>query len=416
MTEADLADVIASQLLPRMPAKIGAAVSGGGDSMALLVLLASFAKEHDIEVYAISVDHGLREEAANELKLVAELCEKLDVAHHIEFWSEWDGVGNLQSRARSARYQLIADWAASNGISVIALGHTANDQAETLLMRLARGAGVDGLAAMAPHRLWQGITWLRPLLTADRETLRNFLRQKDLIWAEDPSNENRDFERIRIRDALEVLVPLGITIQSLSDVAGNMADARAALDWHTFLAAKSACKIAYGIVEIDLKTYRTLPVEIARRLLVKSIMWINGAEYAPRRGAVKRAQSSIKKGVSSTLSGCQVTCKETHVYVFRELNAVRDQTSGIGDLWDGRWRLTGVENDPEFEVRPLGEVGIRSTEVWRDLGVPRGAVLSLPAVWCGDELIATPLLKQDTEWQAELELGEDTFFATLLSH
>jgi|TARA_B110000908_G_scaffold4679_1_gene6055 tRNA(Ile)-lysidine synthase len=416
MTETDLIGAIEAQFLPHPPSKVGVAVSGGGDSMALLVLMASFAHTHDVELHAISVDHGLRDGAQAEIKLVTDLCSTLGVAHHVEYWSNWDGAGNLQGSARVARYELITAWAQSNDISNIALGHTANDQAETVLMRLARGAGVDGLAAMTPRRPANGINWIRPLLGENRETLRNYLRQKNLSWADDPSNENRDFERIRMRDALEVLAPLGITVQSLSDVAGNMGDARSALDWHTFLAAKEACVIAYGLVEIDLKIYRTLPVEIARRLLVRAIMWMNNSEYAPRRNAVFQAQKAIKKGTSATLDGCQVSCKKTHIYVFRELNAVREEVCEIGDHWDERWCLTGPEDDPELKVRPLGETGIRKSDTWRELGLPREAVLSLPAVWCGDELVAFPAGDQNMNWHAELIQGSDTFFATLLSH
>lgn len=416
MSEPDLIAAIAAQFLPHAPSKVGVAVSGGSDSMALLVLMAAFTQKHDTELHAISVDHGLREGAQAEIKLVTDLCGKLGVAHHVEYWSNWDGVGNLQGSARAARYELITDWAQANDISCIVLGHTANDQAETLLMRLARGAGVDGLAAMAPRRLSHGINWIRPLLGENRETLQNFLRQKDHAWATDPSNENRDFERIRMRDALETLAPLGITVQGLSNVSSHMADARAALDWHTFLAAKEACVIAHGVVEINLKIYRTLPVEIARRLLVRTIMWSNKSDYSPRRGAVAQAQLAIKKGVSATLDGYQISCTKTHIYVFRELNAVREETCEIGDLWDERWCLTGPEDDPEFEVRPVGEDGIKTSDTWRTLGLPRAAVLSLPAVWFGDDLVAVPALDQDTNWHAELVQGADTFFATLLSH
>lgn len=416
MTEAELVDVIAMQLLPRPPAKIGIAVSGGSDSMALLALMAVLAKKNSIELHAISVDHGLRETAQGEIKMVTDLCGQLGVAHHVEYWSGWDGAGNLQSCARAARYELITGWAQASDISTVLVGHTANDQAETLLMRLARGAGVDGLAAMAPRRLKHGISWLRPLLGVKRETLRNYLCQKDLMWAEDPSNQNRDFERIRIRDALTQLTPLGITVESLSQVAGNMAEARAALDWHTFVAAKEACKIIHGVVEIDLKIYRTLPLEIARRLLVRSFMWTNGSDYPPRRGGLKYVQEAIKKGVSATLDGCQVTCKRSYIYVFRELNAVRGMTSEVGDIWDERWFVTGPEDDPEFEVRALGENGIKGLTGWREIGLPRDAVLSLPAVWFGDDLITAPIVKYDKDWKAELENGSDAFFTALLSH
>lgn len=416
MEERDLLDVIGPLFLPQPPRRLGVAVSGGGDSMALLSAMAAFVKPFETELYAITIDHGLRESARREIRLVAKACGHLGVQHHVEIWPGWDGGGNLQSHARNARYELITAWALNNQINTIVLGHTANDQAETVLMRLARGAGVDGLAAMSPRRLRDGITWLRPLLSVKREDLRKYLDTKKMIWAEDPSNENRDFERIRIRDALKVLEPLGISVDRLSDVASNMADARGALNWHTFLAAKEACNVAMGVVQIDLNSYRILPIEITRRILVGAIMWLNSSDYPPRRGGIIHVKNAIKQGVSSTLDGCQITRKGGAIYIFRELNALRDLESEVGDLWDERWYVTGPEDDPVFSVRSLGETGIKQLENWRDLGLPRAAVMSLPSVWKSDELISAPLLSCDDGWQAELDGGADAFYAALLSH
>jgi tRNA(Ile)-lysidine synthase len=416
MSKTQLAELIARQMSFHDLKGLGVAVSGGGDSIALLVLMARYANQTGIALHAISVDHGLRDGTDAELSLVSAQCAKLDVPHTVVYWTGWDGAGNLQSNARDARYDLIAKWAKNHDIDVVALGHTADDQAETLLMRMARGAGVDGLAAMAFESQRHGVTWLRPLLGAAREDLRVILRQENVTWAEDPSNENRDFERIRMRDALKALAPLGLNAQTLAVVASNMSDARAALEWHTSLAAKDACEATLGTVRIDLKRYNVLPVEIARRLLVRSIMWVNGANYSPRRGGISQVQNSIKNGISSTVDGCQVVYKQGRIYVCRELNAVRGITGSIDELWDGRWRLTGPADRDGLSVRPLGQVGVRSNDAWRDLGLPREAILSLPAVWCGDELIASPLTEQGIEWVATLERDADTFNATLLSH
>ena len=282
MTKTQLADLIAQQMSSHDLERVGVAVSGGGDSVALLVLMAEYAKTAGIRLFAISVDHGLRDGTDAELRLVSDQCAELDVPHSVVHWTGWDGAGNLQSNARDARYDLIAKWAQTHDIDVVALGHTTNDQAETLLMRMARGAGVDGLAAMAVESQRHGVRWIRPLLGAVREDLRDFLRQENVTWAEDPSNENRDFERIRMRDALKALAPLGLNAQALAVVASNMSDARTALEWQTSLAAKDACEVTLGTVRIDLDRYNALPSEIARRLLVRAIRWVNGANYSLR--------------------------------------------------------------------------------------------------------------------------------------
>ena len=139
-------------------------------------------------------------------------------------------MGNLQDAARKARRRLIAEWALEQGISSVALAHTQDDVAETFLMRLARGAGVDGLAAMSPVWAEGGVFWQRPLLGTSRAKLRRWLTDRGLAWAEDPSNDNLRFDRVKARKALMVLRPLGLTGATLAEVASHLAEAREALD------------------------------------------------------------------------------------------------------------------------------------------------------------------------------------------
>ena len=141
---------------------LGVAVSGGGDSVALLLMLATVARGRPLA--AVTVDHGLRPESGDEAAAVEALCAARGIPHATLRWNGWDGAGNLQDRARQARRTLIGAWARANGIGAVALGHTLDDQAETFLMRLARGSGVDGLSGMAPATRAEGVLWLRPLL------------------------------------------------------------------------------------------------------------------------------------------------------------------------------------------------------------------------------------------------------------
>lgn len=416
MEEHRLIDAVAAQLLPKPPRRIGVAVSGGGDSVALLALVTAFARDHDIEVHVITVDHGLRANTQTEIRLVTDLCAQFGCAHHVEYWSGWDGGGNLQDRARAARYELIADWAQGNEISVVMLGHTANDQAETLMMRLSRGAGVDGLSAMTARSVRSGITWVRPLLNVQRRDLRHFLQRQDLQWIEDPSNEDRDFERIRMRDALNLLEPLGFSVSNLTKVAENMAHARTALNWQTFLIARDLVSIERGTVRIAMDGYRVLPTEISRRLLVHSLMWLSGSEYPPRRAAVEQAQLAIRESTGTTLAGCQIVRDGNAFWVFREYNAVRSESVNVGDVWDNRWYVEGPEDDPALRVSALGADGLAQIDDWRALGLPRAAILSTPAVFEGNTLIAAPVARDEEEWQAELDGGDEGFFAALLSH
>ena len=407
---------IEALLSGQLPDRLGVAVSGGGDSVALLAALVEFTKSNDIELHVITVDHGLRAETKHEIALVTDLCARWELPHHVEFWTGWTGDGNLQAAARDARYTLIADWAYGNQISHVALGHTADDQAETFLMRLARGSGVDGLSAMSPRRLQYGITWVRPFLRVERSALRTYLRAAQINWREDPSNENRDFERIRVRDALTVLGSLGVQTATLADVAENMSRAREALDWQTFLAAQDSAKLVYGAVAIERDKFRVLPEEIGRRLIVHAITWIGQISYPPRRDAVVQVMKAIRASTGATLEGCQVTVERNVIWVFRELNALQDVTCEVGDMWDDRWLVTGPEDDPEIEVRALVTEPLSDIPGWRDLGLPRAALAVTPSVWYEDRMIAAPVAQPDPEWVAEFDGGQDAFFAALLSH
>ena len=175
--------------------EIGVAVSGGGDSVALLLLLEAAAARVGRSVAAVTIDHGLRPESAGEAAAVAALCAGRGIAHETRRWEGWDEAGNLQGRARQARRALIAGWARGRGIGAVALGHTLDDQAETVVLRLARGSGVDGLAGMAAVVRAEGVLWLRPLLGVRRAALRGWLEAEGMGWSEDPSNLDLRFDR-----------------------------------------------------------------------------------------------------------------------------------------------------------------------------------------------------------------------------
>ena len=176
------------------------ALSGGSDSLALLHLaLQALGKER---ITALTVDHALRPESGAEAKRVARWMGELGIAHHILTWQHQGEMKNLQAAARSARYQLMSDWCHRHDVPILLIGHTQDDQAETIAMRQMRGAGSIGLAGMSARRELDGVTLLRPLLAHDRQELREWLQSQKIEWIDDPSNENEDFLRIQIRKEL----------------------------------------------------------------------------------------------------------------------------------------------------------------------------------------------------------------------
>ena len=398
------------------PARIGVALSGGGDSVALLHLLVRALGAEDSRIFAATVDHGLRPEAAAEAAAAGQLAASLGVPHQVLRWQDWDGAGNLQDQARQARYRLLEDWALAQDIGVLAVGHTADDQAETLLMRLGRSAGVAGLAGMAPERLLPGgVRLIRPLLGVERADLRRYLRAQGLGWAEDPSNLDDRFARVRARRALAALADLGISAASLGDVAENMARADQALGWAAYQAAGDLGRVTAGAVVLAAGDFALLPQEIARRLLLGALQWISGQPYPPRRAPLDQLLADLRQGGGGTLGGCQVFVRREEIWICREFQAVRDLRCPPSALWDGRWRLTGPAPDGS-ELRALGTEALLQCPARVETGLPRRLLAASPALWLGDRLIAAPLAGHAQGHHLHLAPGEASFRASLLSH
>lgn len=393
---------------------LGLAVSGGGDSMAMLHL----AVRAGIAVRVATVDHGLRPGSRAEAEAVARLCAGLGVPQAILTWQGWDGRGNLQARARAARRALLGDWAQREGLAAVALAHTSDDLAETLLMRLARGAGVDGLAAMAAE--WQegGVTFLRPLLAASRAGLRDYLAGIGADWIEDPSNAADRFDRVRARRALAALAPLGLGAPVLAEVAQHLGQARQALEAACDAAALRLVTETAGMVRIA-AGFRGEPAEMRRRLIGRVLHWIAPAPYGPRGPAVQALLARLAAGGPAQLAGCHVLPAGQGLLVFREARAVAGLACPQDGRWDGRWRVEG----PALaggELRALGAAGLAQMPDWRSLGLPRAALLSLPALWQGGVLRAAPLLPQGqpgaTTWRFLCDPPPIRLHHSVLSH
>ncbi len=417
LADAALADRLVAGLGGTLPPRLGVAVSGGGDSMALLSLLHGLCAAAGTHLEAVTVDHGLRPEAGTEAAFVAHHAGALSLPHETLQWRGWDGQGNLQNAAREARYRLMADWAARRDLPCIALGHTADDQAETVLMRLARRSGVDGLSAMAPQSRRHGVTWLRPLLFARRESLRDYLRRAGLEWVDDPSNDDPRFARIQTRQTLAALAPLGIDVETLAEVASNMAVARDALERQTERAAGDILRMEGGALVMRSKAFFAEPEEIRRRLMIRVLGKISGSAYPPRRGPVAALIAGLAEGQAATLDGCQALVRRGEIWLFREYNVVRDHRVPVAHLWDKRWRAVPSGGSPEgAELRALGPDGLAQCPNWRSLGRPRAMLLSTPAIWQGAQLLAAPLAGLDEKWHVLLESGAEWINTAPLSH
>lgn len=377
------------------PGHVGVAVSGGGDSMALLLLMEHWAAESGATISAVTVDHGLRPEAAEEAAMVAALCAERGIPHDTLKWQGWDGTGNLQAEARAARYRLIAEWAKARGVEAVCLGHTKDDQAETFLMRLARKAGSDGLRGMPQQFEREGMRWVRPLLDVRREALRDFLRRRGVGWVEDPSNEDTRFDRVKARRALAALEPLGIGADELSAVAANLSNENALIRQVVRERLNGLAEARCGAVSMPREAYGNLPFEVRRRFLRAAAGWIAGGDYAIRDAAMADLAAALDAGGTHVAGGMIGFASKGRIWLAREYQAVKDMR---GNPFDGRWRIEGPLEG--CEIRALGEEGLRQLPDWRETGLPRRALLPLPGVWQGETLVSAPHLQAESRYKA----------------
>jgi len=413
--DAFLLHVAGQAFRPGSPGRIGLAVSGGSDSMAMLHLMARAAPHAGWQVHAVTVDHRLRPEAAAEARFVARACAGLGVPHDTLVWEHGAVAGNLMDAARKARYRLIAGWARAQGISHVGLAHTADDQAETFLMGLAREAGLDGLAGMRRDWTEAGIVFGRPFLCQTRAELRGWLTRNGQGWVDDPSNDDDRFTRVKARRALKALRPLGITVERLNSVVQHLAMALSVVDRATAEAADRLAQEAAGALVLDRNGFGELGPELSRRLLVAALRWMSGAGHPPRAASVERVEAAIRAGRVATLAGCRIRPSGADIRLTREPKAVAAATAAPGAIWDHRWHLTPPEGQEVegLEIRALGAAGLQACPDWRATGHSRDALLVTPAIWRGDRLIAAPMAGKPAEWTAEIVPSLQRF---ILSH
>ncbi len=385
-------------------ARVAVAVSGGSDSMATLHLaLQAFGT-----VQAVTVDHALRAESAEEARRVFRFCTDLGIAHDTLVWKHGTVTGNLMEAARQARYGLMADWAKNTGITHILLGHTADDQAETFLMGLARGAGLDGLSGMRAGWHHGAVRFARPFLAVPRARLRSYLTAKDIAWIDDPSNENERFTRIRMRKLLPQLRASGITVDRLTAVISNLSATQDVVRQTVADAAAVICCERAGSLDFDLARWSDFNPEVQRRLLLAGILWVSTAQHAPRADAVARVLRAISERRDATLWGVRLRMGQQGFRLIREARAVAGLACEPEALWDGRWRVTGPFA-AGHQLRALGADGLRQLEGWRDQGIARDVLLVSPSVWHDGTLIAAPLAGFSSDFQARIAAGFNQF-------
>ena len=289
------------------------AVSGGPDSTALLWWAAQWRnkRKRGPKLLAVTVHHGLRKEAAAEARAVARLAKKLGVPHRILHWRGAKPESGVQEKARAARYRLLAAAAEETGATHILTAHTLDDQAETVLMRLLRGSGPTGLSAMARETRLGGFTLLRPLLEVPKARLLATLRKAKIPFADDPSNRDPRFTRVRLRNVMPSLEQEGLDARRLALLARRLRRAEAALEAAVDKAAALGRNRENGRLEMDAKDFAALPAEVALRLLARAIDRV-GNEGPVELAKLEALHAAVEKRPPTgrfrrTLAGAMVT-------------------------------------------------------------------------------------------------------------
>jgi tRNA(Ile)-lysidine synthase len=288
------------------------AVSGGPDSMALMWLAARWrnALARGPRLIAVTVDHGLRSESATEARDVKRLARSLDVPHRTVRWTGAKPKTGLPAAARAARYRLLAQAAQAGGASHILTAHTRDDQAETLLMRMLRGSGISGLAAMARESQRDGVRLARPFLNVSKSQLVATLKKAGVSFADDPTNRDLNFTRPRLRAVMPVLAVEGGDTRNLARLASRLARANAAVEVlvdgaERYLALRySEAPPSSDGKAFDAKAFAAMPEEIRLRLLKRAIDRF-GHEGPAELGKVEALLAALDRACASQAKGQQ---------------------------------------------------------------------------------------------------------------
>ena len=394
---------------------VGLAVSGGADSLALMLLAARWAMERPAPaLFVYTVDHGLRAEARTEAAMVVSIAEALGLPARSLLWAGEKPTTGLQEAARETRYRLIGEAMAIDGATALVTAHHREDQAETLLMRLAHGSGLDGLRGMEIASTVEGTAVLRPLLGVSRALLRAVVEAAELDPAEDPSNEDPAYERVRWRKLLPELSALGLDPDTLAVFARRIGEANLALGELANAAFDESVMIdGFGAARFLQADFAALSPAVATRVLKRVLNVVGGRQKPRALGQIERLRDSLAGPAeigSTTALGCIIRCDGDTVIVAREpgrLSIPRFSLQPESEvIWDDRFIIANGSSDavmsvgviPHIDRRKLADfLGFRVTtpaEAIRTAPVVRDAddrILALGG-WSFDERVAVRLM------------------------
>ncbi|MBV9586240.1 MAG: tRNA lysidine(34) synthetase TilS [Alphaproteobacteria bacterium] len=376
---------------------IAVAVSGGPDSLALTILAERWARERRGYLTALTVDHRLRPESADEARTVGEWLEARGIEHHVLVWGDPKPKTGIQEAARDARYRLLAEWCISHGCLHLLTAHHREDQIETHLIRKRAGSGVDGLAGMPAVREMSGLRLVRPLLTVPKARLFAFLAAEEQPFLSDPSNRDPAYERARIRRRRMDEACAASLAAGVRDYGRQRVQREQELD--RVLASAVSLHPA-GFAAVDPALLGRIDPKLAETMLARIALCIGGAAYPLRRERVARLRAGLAERPerARTLAGCRFVPWRGRFLVIRELAAASPPSPvAAGCLWDRRFAVTAPPTPmPGIVLGYLGQFETTGRERGfaepPESDLPRLLYPVLPALWGEPGLIAAPHL------------------------
>lgn len=368
--------------------------------MACTLLAQQWAKSYGAHVVALTVDHGLRAESRAEAEQVAAWMHQRGITHHILKPPLQHHTNNTQENARMRRYTALAEWCLAHDILHCLIAHHAGDQRETAALMTARGDTADGPSGMSALRSFLGVRFLRPLLHIEKAVLQAYLRTHAAPWIEDPSNQNTDFARVRVR---QTLAGNPHTHAAQETVREEAAVARIA---RQEALAKTAADIVtlhpLGFAELPQARWLSLADPLASQLLADLLTTVSGAIHRPRRHETDRACAALREGEKRlTLHRCDITQRNGIIRIARELARCEASVtlSGSGSLvWDQRFHVHyAVPHGTGLTLKALGVHALPPAV--------RHLPAATPSLWHLDELLFVPHMYGCLPKTAQVYLG-----------
>lgn len=305
-------------LFPEVPSKIAVAVSGGADSLCLTLLLKKWADENKVQLFAFTVDHGLRSESKKEALWVHQQLKKWGISHQTLVWKGQKPKTHVEELARMARYDLLQKGCQKNKIDFLFLAHHQEDQAETFWARFAHKSGLDGLCLMQEKSAFQGVVLVRPLLDFSKKEIVDYLKKNEISWVEDPMNYSPLYERVLWRNRQKDLSKIGLMPDTICTLGKRLTRVKQTIDFYTNSFIKNSVLLSpVGYAFVGKMAWEMAPLEIRLRTLLHLLPLVSGQNKIVSLESVEKLLEKMPK--SATLFGCQIIFHKKGVFIAREM-------------------------------------------------------------------------------------------------